>query len=134
MQDSLDIISELFDEAASHYSSSYALHIAAANFHGFVTMNKHLEGVHLSLAAGLKPPFDVAVWLQLRRKLSKMDSARTHDSKTSIAMRVEFDKQSKAAEEHALQARNDIVSGCRVGSQWRCDLSVFFFLHHGSSW
>ena len=108
--EALDDIAELFDEAVSHYTSSYTLHIAAANFHGFITMNKHLEGVHLSLAAGLKPPFDVAVWLYLRRKLSKMDSARTHDSKTSIFMRVEFDKQFRLAEDHALEARNDIVS------------------------
>ena len=115
MAEALDDIAELFDEAVSHYSSSYSLHIAAANFHGFITMNKHLEGIHLSLAAALKPPFDVAVWLHLRQKLAKMDTTKGNAAKANIYVRVEFDKQSKSAEELALQARTDIVSG-----NWHC--------------
>ena len=103
-------IASLMDEALRHFSNSYAAHIATANFHGFITCNRHLEAVHLAHAEATNPPLDVAVWIYLRRQQNKLDITRNTSSTASITSRVEFDAQFQKAEEHSLDARNDIVS------------------------
>ena len=103
-------IADLFEEAMSHFGSSYVVHTAAANFFGFLHGNRHLEGIHLSLAEAMNPPIDYASWLFHRRLQLKEEQHGSLSTHTSVTMRMQFDKQTVVAANASMVARNCVVS------------------------